>query len=233
MIIRMGVIRKKDGLDVEAFRKHWREVHGPIAAAIPGLRRYQQNHVVDSGQRGIDYKRGNDEIDGFSQLWFDDLDSMQAALSSEVCRSLAKDEANFIGNLKLLMLEPNPIIVPPSDRPLIKRMSTLKRRADVSPEKFRHEWYEVHSMLVKRLPQVMGYTQNLVVGRNLEKSGKSGALDAAYEELPIDGIVELWFNDTKSIEEAFRSDAGRTLMTHATEFIDEISTFLVEPHRVV
>ena len=51
-----------------------------------------------------------------------------------------------------------------------------------------------------------------------------------YAELPG---VKLWFTDTDSLNAGFASDAGRTLMTHATEFIAEISTFLVETHEVV
>ena len=54
--------------------------HGPLAAKLPGLRRYHQNHVVDRAQRGITYARGGLDFDGFSELWFDDLPSMQAAL---------------------------------------------------------------------------------------------------------------------------------------------------------
>jgi hypothetical protein len=51
--------------------------------------------------------------------------------------------------------------------------------------------------------------------------------------LPIDGIVELWFTDIDSLNAGFTSDAGKTLMTHASEFLAEISTFLVETHEVV
>lgn len=51
--------------------------------------------------------------------------------------------------------------------------------------------------------------------------------------MPIDGIVELWFRDADGLDEAFGSDAGRTLMSHAGEFVAEISTLLAETHVVV
>ncbi|HEU0201419.1 MAG TPA: EthD family reductase [Burkholderiaceae bacterium] len=228
MIVRMGLLRKKVGLTPEQFRKHWRGTHGPIAARLPGLRRYHQNPVVDSAQRGIDYRRGSLVIDGFSQLWFDDLESMHRSLQSDAVAPLAADEANLIEDIRIVVCEPNVVIPTATDRPLIKRMTTLKRRPDVTPEKFRHEWFDVHSFLVKRLPQVKGYTQNFVIERALQRGRP-----ATYEELPVDGIVELWFEDVSSLQAAFASDAGRTLMTHATEFIDEITTFLVEPVEVL
>ena len=66
----------------------------------------------------------------------------------------------------------------------------------------------------------------------MERShGRSKA--ATYDELPIDGIVELWFEDLDGLNSGFASDAGKTLMTHATEFIAEISTFLVETEETV
>jgi hypothetical protein len=192
------------------------------------LRRYHQNHVVDREQRGITYARGDLDFDGFSELWFDDLPSMQAAFVTDQVNELGEDENRFIGKMKLITAIQHVVIPKPIGVPLIKRMSTLKRRAEVSAEKFAAEWFDVHSVLVKRLPQVKGYAQNLIFDRSHGRDKP-----ARYEDLPIDGIVELWFTDVDSLNAGFASDAGETLMTHATEFIAEISTFLVETHEVV
>lgn len=228
MIVRMGLIRRRGDVATPEFRRHWRDAHGPIAARLPGLRRYHQNHVVDRSQRAIAHKRGNADYDGFSQLWFDDLPSMRAAVASEPMRDLAADEGAFIGEVSVVTALPHVVVPKVEGVPLIKRMSTLKRRPDVSPERFQTEWFDVHSHLVRRLDGVAGYTQNLVLDRSHGR-----ARPASHDEMPIDGIVELWFRDAATLNAAFGSDAGRTLMTHAAEFIDEISTFLVETHEVV
>lgn len=227
-IVRMGLLKRRGALSPADFGKHWREVHGPIASRLPGLRRYHQNHIVDAEQRGIDYPRGPLIIDGISELWFDDQEAMRRAMESDAVDALAADEANLVDDIHVITAEQNIVIPTPRGAPLLKRMSTLKRREDVSPEAFRHEWFEVHSILVKRLPEVKGYTQNLIFDR---RHGRGAP--ATRDELPIDGIVELWFEDVSSLESAFRSPAGLTLMTHAREFIAEISTFLVEVHEVV
>lgn len=203
-------------------------MHGPLAAKLPGLRRYQQNHVVDREQRGIGYARGAHDFDGFSQLWFDDVPSMSAAFTTEQVQRLGEDEAQFIGELKLVTAIQHVVVPKAPGVPLIKRISLLKRRADINSEKFISEWFDVHSFLVKRLPEVKGYTQNLIFDR-----AHGRGRPATYEELPIDGIAELWFTDLDSLNAGFGSDAGKTLMTHSTEFIAEISTFLVETHEVV
>jgi uncharacterized protein (TIGR02118 family) len=223
----MGLLKRNSKLPRQSFRDHWRGIHGPLAARLPGLRRYHQNHVVDSQQRGIEYPRGPLEIDGFSELWFDDDESMQRAIKSEAMDALAADEAKLLDDIYVIAAEQHVVVPTPPGVRLIKRMSTLKRREDVSEAQFRHEWFEVHSLLVKRLPQVKGYTQNLITQRSHRRTATT------REELPIDGIVELWFDDVASLEAGFRSPAGTTLMTHAREFIAEISTFLVEVHEVV
>jgi EthD domain len=49
----------------------------------------------------------------------------------------------------------------------------------------------------------------------------------------VDGVVELWFTDTGELDRAFASPEGVATMKHASTFIDEITTFMVETHVVV
>jgi hypothetical protein len=76
--------------------------------------------------------------------------------------------------------------------------------------------------------RLAGYRQNVVVARERVKGQPCG-----YRELPIDGIVELWFEDAATLEAAFASPAGRTAMKHAQTFLAEITAFAVQEHRVV
>lgn len=228
MIVRMGLLQKKPDWTSEDFRRHWLNHHGALAARLPGLRRYEQNHVIDKAQRGISYERGPEQLDGFSMLWFDNEEAMRSAIATDAGRALVADENHFIGDLRIVAIDQVEVIPPGTDRPLIKRMSLLRRRPDVSPEKFKHEWRVEHARLVRATKGMEGYRQNLVVGREVPKGTSVG-----YESLPIDGIVELWFDNTESLDAAFASAEGRTLMAHARVFISEITTFLVERHVIV
>jgi uncharacterized protein (TIGR02118 family) len=228
VIVRSGLIKKKPEWTGEDFRRYWRENHSELARKLPGLRRYQQNHVVDSVQRGITYPRGSEQLDGISMLWFDSEQAMREAIAADAGRALIADENHFMGDLRIVALDQVEVIPPATDRPLIKRMSLLKRLPDVSPERFKHEWRVEHARLVKRVDGVRGYRQNLIVAREAPKGMRVG-----YDGLPIDGIVELWFDDAEKLNAAFASPQGITLMTHAREFIAEITTILVETHIVV
>src|SRR5690242_2042104 len=126
MIVRMGLLTRKPDLTTEEFRRHWRDRHGPMAAKLPGLRRYHQNHVVDREPRGIDYVRGTHDFDGFSELWFDDVPSMSAAFATEPGQQLGEDEAKFIAEIEIVTAIQHVVLPKPSGVPLIKRKSTLK-----------------------------------------------------------------------------------------------------------
>lgn len=228
MQVRMGLLNKHPDWSTEQFRVYWREEHSKLASQLPGLLAYQQNYVTDTAQRGISYKRGPESVDGISQLWFDDSMRMNDAFSPALGAKLIEDENHFIGHLRIVTAEPLEVIKPPPPGTALKRMSFLRRHADVTLEVFEHEWRVVHAALVKTLPGVLGYRQNLITHRESPKGHVVG-----YEGLPMDGIVELWFENTETLNAAFASPQGVKTMQHATTFIDEITTFLVEPFVVV
>ncbi len=69
--------KRKEGLALESFRSHMLETHAATVLALPGLRRYVQGHVRDGA-----YAVGEALLDCVEQLWFDDLDSLNAAQQS-------------------------------------------------------------------------------------------------------------------------------------------------------
>lgn len=229
--VRFGLLNKKADWSDAAFSAHWREHHGPLVAQLPALRCYWQNRVVDRLQRGITFARGPWDFDGFSQLWFADHDTAQQAFGrGPSAATFIADEQHFLGGLHIVSAEQTTVIeLPPREARarLLKRISTLRRRDDVSVEAFRHEW-RVHADHVRRMPGVAGYRQNVITQRERVKGRPCG-----YDELPIDGIVELWFESTDTLDAAFGSADGQRTMAHAQTFIAEITAFVVEEHRVV
>jgi len=90
-------ISKKPNMTVDDFQRYWREVHAPIAARIPGVRRYVQSHAAPSmygGERVPAY-------DGAAELWWDDMDAMRAAMGTPELRAALEDEKNFIDHSRV------------------------------------------------------------------------------------------------------------------------------------
>jgi uncharacterized protein (TIGR02118 family) len=92
MVKRVYCITKKPGLTDAQFFHYWTNVHGPIGARIPGLRRLVQSHTVGRVReiRPPDY-------DGMAELWFDDLDALLAARETLEYRASSDDERHFVG----------------------------------------------------------------------------------------------------------------------------------------
>lgn len=177
------------------------------------------NRVVDRSQKGIEYARGGFDVDAVTQFFFPDISASMTAASLGRFNLAMGLPGPVVAELQSILCLQNTVIAPPADAGALKRMSILRKRPDVSVEQFQDEWFNLHSILVKRLPGVRGYRQNLVL---------DGPRDADGHML-VDGMVELRFPDGASIDAAFGSGPGHTLMMHAREFIAEISTFLVDP----
>jgi len=86
-------------------------VHAPLAHAVPGLRRYVQSHIVQERQRP-DIPSIDVDIDGIAELWYDDRESMAAAMATAAARALHADGAVFIGRIKTYTVEETQIIPP-------------------------------------------------------------------------------------------------------------------------
>ena len=226
--VRMGLISKKPDWSLEKFKDHWLNNHGPLVRNAPGLSQYWQNHVVDAVQRGIQFDRGAWGFDGFSQLWIADENAPFG--TGELPERIVADENHFLGPFNIVTVKQTEVVAVPDDATrskLVKRMSVIRRRPELSEDDFLNEW-KVHAGWVRTMQGVRGYRQNAVVGRELTKGHP-----CSYEDLPIDGIVEFWFDSTDAIEAAFGSEAGLKTMAHANSFLSEIAAFQVAEHRIV
>ncbi|TAJ41278.1 MAG: EthD family reductase [Reyranella sp.] len=109
MIKTIGLLARKPGWTHDQFMKHWVEVHAPLAHAVPGLRRYVQNHIRDERTRA-DIPAIDVEIDGVAELWFDDRAALEAAARTPEMQALHADGAIFIGRIRSYVVEEKTIV---------------------------------------------------------------------------------------------------------------------------
>ena len=93
MVKAIFIVSKLPGLTLNEFSDHWQNEHGAIAARLPGLRRYVQNHAVPEA-----YISGNQTHDGWSELWFDDLAALHRAAQSPEWKAVQEDGATLFGD---------------------------------------------------------------------------------------------------------------------------------------
>ena len=218
---RMSVLKKKPRMEPGAFRRHWRQVHGPLAARMPGLKAYRQSHVIDLQQR-VPQMRGPDEIDGFAQLWFGDEGAAQAASAAPESKPSYDDLTNFVGAMSLFASETNIVVPLLTPRPKAKRMTLLYVKSGMSREAFKHAWFVEHADLVANFPGIRGYQQHLVTAR-LRVPGS-----IADASLDCQGVLEMWFDSIAEMDAAFASPAGQSGAPHASTFLSAVTTYVVD-----
>lgn len=94
-MVRFIVLWKNTPTDVEAFERHYREVHIPLAKRMTGLRRYTLS-------RDPTAVRGDSPHYRIAELDWDDMRSLRRAFESPEGRAVGEDVA------KLAELSPDP-----------------------------------------------------------------------------------------------------------------------------
>lgn len=224
MITRWEMLTKKAGMSTQDFMKHWNEKHGALEMQCNGLQHLIHNEVTDSQQRGVAFPRCSVDADAMTELWFNDLRDMNLAMDAQGAK-LAESCKEFTESVLTLVTIKNTVI-PIQDKPLLKRVSFIQRLGNVSLENYKHEWWDIHGDYVRQFKGVRGYCQSLILDRLID--GKS----VPYEKAPIDGIVELYFEDLAGLEGDFASEVGKTAQGHGRTFLQAISTYIVEKHSL-
>jgi uncharacterized protein (TIGR02118 family) len=106
MIKLVFTLRRREGMTREEFQRYWREQHAPLVkrhADALRIRRYVQVHARDTDIDGaLAGARASEPrfYDGVAELWWDSLEELVAAFSSDAGRAagqeLLEDEERFI-----------------------------------------------------------------------------------------------------------------------------------------
>ncbi len=85
------LLKRREGIPLQAFRRYLLEVHGPLGLQLPGLRRYLQCHVRD-GFCAV----GEARFDAVEQLWFDDVEALTRMRKSSQYREAFEPDSKLI-----------------------------------------------------------------------------------------------------------------------------------------
>ncbi len=90
MLKMVFLINRRPDMEAEDFRRYWKETHAPIAAKLPGLRKYVQNYFAAAPDGPPPM------YDGFAELWWDDAEAMEQSLASAEGQATLADVDNFL-----------------------------------------------------------------------------------------------------------------------------------------
>jgi uncharacterized protein (TIGR02118 family) len=101
-------VNKRPGMALEPFRAYWRNVHGPLAATIPVLHRYEQNHLALSEYE----KSPAPPYDGLAITWFASTADMKRGTTTPEYAATRADEPNFLpdGHLPIIVTREHVVV---------------------------------------------------------------------------------------------------------------------------
>jgi len=101
---------------------------------------------------------------------------------------------------------------------MIRLITCLKRREDVSPEEFRRHWQDAEfDDLIRRTLDLTGAKR---CAKNLTLSVAANTLLMQERGLaePFDGIIEYWWHDAANFEDLYNSEERKTLMQEMQDY---------------
>lgn len=185
------LLKRTPGSSVEDFHQRWLELHGPVRAALPGLRRYVQSHTLLKG-----YARGELLFDGIHEMWFDDKDAFEATRASAAWRAAEKDAALFADSSRTVLMTADVHIIKDGAVPenAVKNIEFVNRRPGMELDRFRAYWVDVHGPLAATIPPLRRYEQNHLTRDSYD------AGEPAY-----DGLAITWFESTDAMKEGTKT----------------------------
>jgi uncharacterized protein (TIGR02118 family) len=208
MIVAISLMRRREDVPVNEFRRHWLDVHGPLVCMFPGLWNYAQCHVLASP--ATNRMAQSMRIDGFPVLAFaNDADRARAHASAAMA-ACNEDSKLFIGAVARIMAEPDEIV---TAHELVGRARLIV----LYPEGSDPASIARHVDQLRAVPRLCGLRRYTVL-----QQGRAPNSVIPHLQVNAAAMAQAWFDSLVDLECA----------AAAIEF-PGIASFACEEHRLV
>jgi len=91
MIKRVTVVHARSDIDRGEMLRYWKDVHGPLIAKVPGVKRYVQNHCIQSAQG-----HAEPPFLGIGEVWFKSREEADKTQVTPEWKAAMADAATFM-----------------------------------------------------------------------------------------------------------------------------------------
>ncbi len=107
MVKLIAFLKRKPGMSREEFARRWVREHTKLSSRLPGLRGYRINIATDRQPAGT----GPEPLyDGTAELWWDDVDAMEASFATELGQR-AGDDADQFADVRIHLYTTEHVII--------------------------------------------------------------------------------------------------------------------------
>lgn len=105
MIKVIVLLKRNQNLTREEFKRHWRDVHGPLVMTVPELtrhmRKYVQNHLITEedgrGKSPLKQPDSATDFDGIVEIWYESYADMPNSFKNQPYKDIiAPDEKRLL-----------------------------------------------------------------------------------------------------------------------------------------
>lgn len=221
MVKLIELIPPRPDIPVQTFHDHWRHPHGTLAMNSRPVRRYLQNHRIDSpmvGPNGTAYE-------GVAEVWFDSMEAIEGiARDPFIIEHVFPDEERFVDRANLVVFTASEEV--------------LATAPKGGPGLYDDDWSDNNRPLAIKLLQFVSTdgTERWDSDDDADLGQRIGALRQVRnrpigDSRPFLGMRELWWPTLTSFEQgvARDSDAWRRITTRpASSFL-----FLAQSERLI
>ena len=201
------LIKRKPGMDVEAFQTYWLGTHASIVKQLPFVRRYVQSHPLLGG-----YRKADLIYDGLAEVWIDDTNALRSMASTDSYGAVTKDEGNFIDTPNTVLLLTEEHIIKDGEIPKngVKSIEFVTRKSGIDVQEFQDYWKNIHGPIASQMSTVQKYVQS-----HTKRGGYKRAAKPKW-----DGIATTWFESVDQMRQGVGTPEYERTRADGINFVD-------------
>jgi uncharacterized protein (TIGR02118 family) len=123
-------------------------------------------------------------------------------------------------------MTPEPATALRGNTDMVKSISLLTRKPGITREEFIRHWVDQHAPLAHAVPGLRRYVLSLIEEEPTRP-------DIPTQEMQVDGIAELWYDDMQALRRGVASAEAQRLRADGALFIGRIKTFVTVENVII
>lgn len=109
---------------------------------------------------------------------------------------------------------------------MIKSLSLLTRKPELTFDAFRKVWESEHAPLVRAVPGVRRYVLSFVIDEPTRAN-------APIQAMKVDAMAELWYDDVAAMQKAAASPEMKRVLDNGALYLGAIKSFVTEEVTII